>query len=220
MQKTWDKVDEYIAQKLVGQDAALDASLEAIHAAGLPQIAVSPPQGKLLMLYARMIGARRVLEVGTLGGYSTIYLARGMEKGGTLITLEFDPKHAGIARANIAAAQLKVTVDVRTGAASDALPKIAAAKEGPFDLVFIDADKANNPLYFDWAVKLSRPGSVIVVDNVVRDGEVANPANDSAGVIGTRRMFDAIASDSRVTATAIQTVGSKGYDGFLIALVN
>jgi len=219
MSRTWIAVDEYFADTLIGDDPALAAAAAASAAAGLPDIAVAPNQGKMLMLFARMVGAKRILEIGTLGGYSTIWLARGLAPGGRLITLEYDPARAAVARANIARAGFSGAVEVRCGAAADALPKIAAAKEGPFDLVFIDADKTNNPLYLDWAVKLARPGSVIVVDNVVRDGEVADAASKEPGVVGTRAMFEKIARVGRVDATAIQTVGVKGYDGFMVGVV-
>jgi predicted O-methyltransferase YrrM len=203
----------------VGADPALEAAASAAAAAGLPDIAVAPNQGKLLMLFARMVGAKRILEIGTLGGYSTIWLARGLGDGGKLITLENNPRHAEVARANLAFAGFSAVVDVRVGAGADLLPKIAAAKEGPFDLFFIDADKPNNPLYFDWAMKLARPGSVIVVDNVVRGGGVADAASKEPGVVGTRAMFEMVGKEPRVTATAIQTVGVKGYDGFMIGVV-
>ena len=214
-QETWDAVDGYYSGLLVGQDAGLDAALEASDTAGLPGIAVSATQGKLLNLLARMRGARRILEVGTLGGYSTIWLARALPADGQLITLEYDPKHAEVARANIARAGLADRVEVRLGAALDTLPSL----EGPFDLSFIDADKVNNPAYFRAALAMSRPGSVIVVDNVVRGGGVADPDSTDPSVRGTRELAELLASEPRVDATAVQTVGSKGYDGFAIALV-
>jgi predicted O-methyltransferase YrrM len=217
--KLWSEVDRYFAEALGASDPTLDAALAASEAAGLPPIAVSALQGKLLMLLARGIGARRILEVGTLGGYSTIWLARALPEDGRLVTLEYSRRHAEVACGNIARAGLSGIVEVRVGRALDALPKLAAEKAGPFDLIFIDADKPNNPDYFKWALKLSRPGSLIVVDNVVRDGDVANAKSRSADVLGVRRMNELIAAEPRVSATAIQTVGSKGYDGLLLALV-
>jgi predicted O-methyltransferase YrrM len=215
--ETWAAVDRYISGLLVSPDSALDAALEASAAAGLPQINVTPSQGKLLHVLARMQGARRILEIGTLGGYSAIWLARALPEGGRLITLEADPRHAEVAGANLARAGLAEIVDVRLGPALDTLPGLVA--EGPFDLFFIDADKPNNPAYFSWAVRLSRPGSVIIVDNVVRGGAVADTDNDDPRVQGSRRLFEVIAAEPRVTATTIQTVGAKGYDGLAIALV-
>ena len=200
---------------LLQPDAALDAAVEACDAAGLPDIAVAPNQGKLLWLLARMQGAKRILEIGTLGGYSTIWLARALPPGGTLVTLEYDPKHADVARENVARAGFADVVEVRTGRALDLLPGLS----GPFDFFFIDADKISNADYFRWALKLSRPGSVIVVDNVVRDGEVIDANSADHGVAGTRNLMQYLATERRVSATAIQTVGVKGYDGFLIALV-
>jgi predicted O-methyltransferase YrrM len=214
----WTAVDRYFTDLFVPADAALDAALAASTEAGLPPINVSPPQGKLLNLLARLHGARTVLEIGTLGGYSTIWLARALPEGGRVITLEFDPKHAEVARANLARAGVAGRVEVRVGAALDALPKIAAEGLGPFDLVFIDADKKNNPDYFTWALKLTRRGSVIIVDNVVRDGRVIDASTDT-DILGVRRCNAMMAAEPRVSATAIQTVGSKGYDGFALALV-
>jgi predicted O-methyltransferase YrrM len=214
-QELWDAVDGYYSGLLVGEDAALDAALEASDAAGLPQIAVSPNQGKLLNLIARTRGVRRILEVGTLGGYSTIWLARALPADGRLITLEYEPKHAEVARANLARAGLADRTEVRVGAALDTLPTL----KGPFDLVFIDADKPNNPGYLRWALRLTRPGSVIIVDNVVRGGRVADPDNTDPAVLGTRELADLLAAEPTVDATMIQTVGAKGYDGFAYALV-
>jgi predicted O-methyltransferase YrrM len=219
MQETWTQVDRYIQDRLLSPDPALDAALQTSARAKLPAINVSPPQGKFLMLLARTHGARRVLEIGTLGGYSTIWLAKALPKGGRLISLEYDPKHAEVARSNIANAGLDDRVEVRVGAALDTLPRIAAEGSGPFDLTFIDADKPNNPRYFEWALKLSRAGSLIVVDNVVREGAVVDPNASDAQVQGTRQLFEMVAATKNVSATAIQTVGSKGYDGFLLALV-
>ena len=218
-EELWTAVDNYITDLLVGPDAALDSALEASAAAGLPQIAVAPNQGKLLYLLALIRGARNILEIGTLGGYSTIWLARALPAGGALITLESDPKHAEVARSNIARAGLSKQVDVRVGLALDILPLLESEDRGPFDLIFIDADKANIPNYFTWAMKLSRPGSLIIVDNVVRDGAIIDAASEDASVVGVRRFNQLVAHDPHVTATTIQTVGTKGYDGFTIALV-
>ena len=216
-EKLWAAVDRYIDDVLVAPDEALDAALQASSKAGLPAIAVSPSQGKLLHLMAQTQGARRILEIGTLGGYSTIWLARALPADGRLITLEADPKHAEVARANIARAGLGDVVDLRLGRALETLPTLVG--EAPFDLIFIDADKPSNPDYFKWALKLSRRGSLIIVDNVIRDGEVAEASSRDPNVIGVRRMFDLMAAEKRVSATAIQTVGSKGHDGLAIALV-
>lgn len=217
--KTWTSVDDYLSGTLVGTDDALGSALDAARAAGLPSIAVSAPQGKLLHILARSIGAKRILEIGTLGGYSTIWLARALSPGGRLVTLEYEPRHAEVARKSIERAGLSKLVDIRIGAALDTLPKLAAENFGPVDLSFIDADKENNPDYFRWALKLSRPGSLIIIDNVIRDGEVADQKSRDPNILGVRRMNELIASEPRVTATAIQTVGAKGYDGFAIALV-
>jgi predicted O-methyltransferase YrrM len=226
-QAQWTAVDRYITDLLVSPDPALDEALAASAAAGLPPINVSPAQGKLLHLLARIQGARNILEIGTLGGYSTIWLARALpddgedddRRRGHLITLEADPKHAQVARANIARAGLGDVVEVRIGRALDTLPQLAAEDRGPFDLIFIDADKPSNPDYFAWALKLSRRGSAIVVDNVVRNGAVIDAASDDPSVQGVRRLNELIAAEPRVSATAIQTVDGKGYDGFAIALV-
>ncbi|MGC9955205.1 MAG: O-methyltransferase [Rhizomicrobium sp.] len=214
-QRQWNAVDRYFADLLIAPDAALDAARDASRVAGLPDIAVAPNQGKLLYLLARMLGAKRILEIGTLGGYSTIWLARALPPDGKLITLEYDPKHAEVARANIARAGLAEVVEVITGRALDTLPKLS----GPFDFFFIDADKISNADYFHWALKLSRCGSVIVVDNVVRDGEVVDAKSADPGVTGVRRLMDYIASEPRISATILQTVGVKGYDGLALALV-
>jgi predicted O-methyltransferase YrrM len=213
--KLWDDVDRYITDTLVRPDAALDAALKASDAAGLPAINVSPNHGKLLWTFARLVNARRILEVGTLGGYSTIWLARALAPGGRLVTLEAVEKHAAVARANLDRAGLAHCVEVRVGQALDALPTL----QGPFDLAFIDADKQNNAEYFRWALKLSRPGSLIIVDNVVRDGKVIDAGSRDASVQGVRKLNELIATEKRVSATAIQTVGAKGYDGFAVALV-
>ncbi len=217
-EELWTAVDRYFGDLLVAADPALDEALADSAAAGLPAINVSPVQGKLLHLLARAIGARNVLEIGTLGGYSTIWLARALPDGGRVISLEADPRHAEVARANIARAGLDDRVEVRLGMALDLLPELAERAE-PFDFVFIDADKPNNAAYFDWALKLSRAGTIIVVDNVVRGGEVIAAASDSPTVQGVHRFLERLAAEPRVSATAIQTVGGKGYDGFAIALV-
>lgn len=217
-QELWGAVDQYITDLLVPSDPALEAALEASAAAGLPAINVAPNQGKLLEILARLTGARAILEIGTLGGYSTIWLARALPADGRLITLEADPKHAEVARANIARAGLAASVEVRLGKALETLPAVAAEGHGPFDLVFIDADKPNNPDYFAWAMRLTRPGSLIIVDNVVRDGAVADPNSTDPSVQGVRRLNEIVAAEPRVSATAIQTVGSKGYDGLAIIL--
>ena len=213
--RVWSDVDRYITETLVQPDAALEDALTASDAAGLPQISVSPAHGKFLWLLARLVNARRILEIGTLGGYSTIWLARGLAKGGRLVSLEALEKHAAVARANIERAGLAKAVEVRVGQALDTLPGV----EGPVDLTFIDADKQSNAEYFRWALKLSRPGSLIVVDNVVRDGRVIDSASRDASVLGVRKLNQLLAQEKRVSATAIQTVGIKGYDGFAVALV-
>jgi predicted O-methyltransferase YrrM len=218
-QPTWTAVDTYFDELLIGSDAALDSAMQASSAAGLPAYAVSPSQGKLLFLLAQIQGARSILEVGTLGGYSTIWMARALPDGGKLVTLEFSPKHAEVARANIANAGLTQCVELRVGSALDTLPQLAAEGRSRFDLIFIDADKENNPAYFSWALKLSRPGTVIIVDNVVREGAVADGASADPVILGIRRFHEMLAAEPRATATAIQTVGSKGYDGFTLIRV-
>jgi predicted O-methyltransferase YrrM len=215
----WEAVDRYFGDLLLAKDAALEAALAESEAAGLPEIAVAPNQGALLNLLARAIGARQILEIGTLGGYSTVWLARALPAGGRLISLEVRLKHAEVARRNIDNAGLSGVVDVRVGRALDLLPGIAAAGEGPFDLVFVDADKPSNPDYFDWAVRLARKGSLIVIDNVVRGGAVADGDSFDPNVKGVRSLAERMAADKRVSATVIQTVGVKGYDGLAIALV-
>jgi predicted O-methyltransferase YrrM len=215
----WTAVDKYICDQLVHSDSVLEEVLDVSNAAGLPPIAVTPNLGKLLYLFARIQGARQILEIGTLAGYSTIWLARALPPGGRLISLEADPKHAEIARNNIARAGLAEVVEIRLGSALETLPQLAAEGLGPFDLIFVDAEKQDNPEYFAWSLKLSRPGSVLVFDNVVRDGAVIDPANTTPSVQGIRRFNELVAAEPRVSATAIQTVGSKGYDGFAIALV-
>jgi predicted O-methyltransferase YrrM len=214
-QELWSQVDAYLAERLVPSDPALDAALAASKKAGLPEIAGAPNQGKFLNLVATIAGARSILEIGTLAGYSTIWLARALPAGGRLITLEVDPKHAEVARGNIEAAGLGDAVEVRVGPAIETLTSV----EGPFDLVFIDADKPNIPQYFSAALELSHPGSVIIVDNVIRGGAVADAASKDASVLGVRRLNELIAAEPRVDATALQTVGSKGYDGLTLALV-
>ena len=219
-ERRWSEVDSYFAETLIGSDAALDDALAANSAAGLPSIDVSAPQGKLIHLMARMMGARKALEIGTLGGYSTIWLASALPDDGRLITLEWSARHAEVARRNVAHAGLGGKVEIRTGAALETLPKIEAEGLGPFDFVFIDADKENNAAYLEWALRLSRPGTAIVVDNVVRDGEVADARSADSDVVGVRRMFEMIAREPRLSATAIQTVGAKCWDGFALAIVN
>ena len=215
----WTTVDRYIVDHFLPADDALERAQATSAKAALPDIAVSPNHGKLLYLLAKILGAKRILEIGTLGGYSTIWLARALAPGGSLITLEFDPKHADVARANIGHAGLGRVVQVRVGAALDVLPLLEAEGRGPFDLIFIDADKVNTAPYFTWALKLSRPGSLIIVDNVVRDGAVADAASTDTSVQGMRRFYEAIQAEPRVDATAIQTVGIKGYDGMAILRV-
>ncbi len=219
MQEQWTAVDRYLQALLIPPDPALDAVLETSRAAGLPAINVSPLEGKLLHVLARVRQARAILEIGTLGGYSTIWLARALPADGRLITLEANTRHAEVARGNIARAGLADIVDVRVGRALETLPEIARENRGPFDLVFIDADKESTFDYFEWALKLSRAGSVIVVDNVVRNGAVADPDNDDPRVKAVRRFNELLAGDTRVSATVVQTVGSKGYDGFALACV-
>jgi predicted O-methyltransferase YrrM len=217
--RVWKAVDNYFNDLLLSPDPALSAALRASAAAGLPQINVSPSQGKLLQLLAQVQGARSILEIGTLGGYSTIWLARALPRDGRLISLEADPKHVEVARANIARAGLADMVEVRVGRALDTLPQLVAENRGPFDLIFIDADKPGYSDYLGWALKLSRRGSLIIADNLVRSGEVIDSASEEPGVQGVRRFIDLLAAEPRVSATVIQTVGSKGYDGFAMALV-
>jgi len=218
-QATWTRVDEYFDAALGPPDPILRAALDASDAAGLPPIHVSPQQGRFLELIARAIGARRILEVGTLAGYSTICLARALPPGaGRLVTLEIDPLHARVAAANIARAGLSAAVDIRVGPALVSLERLDAERAEPFDLVFIDADKPSNPAYFQWATRLARPGAVVIVDNVVRGGAVADPESTDPGVLGVRALARAVA-DHGGAASAMQTVGAKGYDGFLMAVV-
>ena len=219
MKNHWSAVDRYLADLLVGPDDALDATLAASDDAGLPDIAVAANVGKLLHLMARAMGARRILEIGTLGGYSTIWLARALPEDGRLITLDFNPKHVRVAGENIARAGLARVVEQREGPASDSLSQLVAAGEAPFDFIFIDADKEAYTDYLEWSLKLSRPGTLIVADNVVRSGQVSDAASTDALVQGVRRFLDRLAAEPRVSATAIQTVGVKGHDGLAIALV-
>ncbi|MEV4144257.1 O-methyltransferase [Amycolatopsis sp. NPDC049691] len=214
--KTWAEVDDYLTEALLPADPVLDAALADSAAAGLPRIAVAPNQGKLLNLLARLAGARSILEIGTLGGYSTIWLARALPSGGKLVTCEYEPRHAEVARANLARAGFgEDVVDIRVGAALDTLPTLT----GPFDFVFIDADKSNLANYVRASLELARPGTTIVVDNVVRQGAVADAASTDPNVLGAREMFDVLAAEPRLDATAVQTVGAKGHDGFVLALV-
>jgi predicted O-methyltransferase YrrM len=216
-EETWSAVDDYLVNLLLPPDSALEATLKACSDADLPNIQVSPTQGKFLHLLAKIRGAKNILEIGTLGGYSTIWLARALPADGKLITLEYAPKHADCAKTNIKRAGLEKCVEVIVGPAIESLPKIES--RGPFDLIFIDADKPSTPDYFKWALKLSKPGSVIVVDNVIRKGAVADPRTNDENVRGIRRFNDLLEKETRVDATALQTVGSKGYDGFAIAVV-
>ena len=218
-QERWTAVDQYINEMLVPSDPILEAAIRASADAGLPSIQVSPPQGKLLYLLARSINARSILEIGTLGGYSSIWMARALAPGGHLLTLEADSKHAEVARANFARAGLSESIELRLGPALKTLPQVAGEGRGPFDLIFIDANKSTMAEYFDWALKLSRRGSIIIADNVIRDGAVAEPANPDPDIQGVRRFNERVAAERRVSATAIQTVGSKGYDGFALVLV-
>ena len=219
MTTLWNRVDAYFDAALTGDDPALEAAARASATAGLPPIAVAANQGKLLMLLARMMGARRILEIGTLGAYSTLWLARALPAGGTVVTLEADPAHAAVARANIAAAGLEAVIELREGPALDTLPRLEAEGRGPFDLFFIDADKINNRHYLDWALRLGRPGGAIVFDNVVRGGQVLDPDAEDK-VQGIRLLTETLARTPGVSATAIQTVGTKGHDGFILALID
>jgi predicted O-methyltransferase YrrM len=218
-QDTWTAVDEYVTGLLVPPDQARDAAVRAGEEAGLPQIQVSPPQGKLLYLLAKTVGARSILEFGTLAGYSTIWLARALPTDGRLITLEANPEYAEVAAASIGAAGLDEVVEVRVGPALDQLPQLDADGAGPFDLIFIDADKVHTPDYFAWALEHSRPGSLIVADNVIRDGRLADLSDDEPAIVAQRRFHEQLAAESRVEATTIQVVGAKGYDGFSLIRV-
>lgn len=218
--KTWASVDDYIVDALFEADPALDAVLAANNDQGLPAIDVSPAQGKLLSLLARMQGANKVLEIGTLGGYSTIWIARALPMDGKVVTLELDTHHASVARSNFERAGVSDRVELRVGPALQSLAALGAENAGPFDFIFIDADKPNNPHYLSWAMRLSRPGTVIVCDNVIRDGAVVNEDGGDANVEGARAAFSFIGSNKRLEGTAIQAVGAKGYDGFAIAIVD
>jgi predicted O-methyltransferase YrrM len=221
-QEMWSAVDGYVDEKLIGEDPALDHALSASIVAGLPPIALTPAQGKLLHLLARIHGARSILELGTLGGYSTIWLARALPDDGRLITLELNPRYAEVAAANVERAGLAGLIKIEVGPALNSLRALLAASAGPFDLVFIDADKESTPEYFQLALELVRPGGVIVTDNVVRDGALADPTTQDPRALGMRRFHELLAAGvdgHRFTATTIQTVGAKGYDGFTLALV-
>ena len=216
----WDQVDAYLTGTFVPRDEAFAAALADSEKAGLPTIQVSPPQGRLLELLARALRARQILEIGTLGGYSTLWLARGLAPGGRIVTLEVDPKHADVARRNFERAGRAGAIELRLGAALETLPRMVEERAGPFDLVFVDADKPSLPDYFSWSLKLSRPGTLIVIDNVVREGDVVDATSADASVQGVRRMNERIAAEPRVTATTLQTVGGKGYDGLAFVLVD
>lgn len=215
----WSAVDDYIVDKLIGEDGALEAALANNRRAGLPPIDVSLAQGKMLQLLARGAGAKRILEIGTLGGYSSICLARALDEDGVLVTLELEPKFAAVARANLDHAGVGHRVDIRIGPACDTLAEMCSEGEAAFEFVFIDADKNNYAAYLDYAIQLSRPGTMLVFDNVVREGEVINPRSSDPKVVGTRALYDALHDNPKIDATAIQTVGSKKWDGFLLALV-
>jgi predicted O-methyltransferase YrrM len=219
MQDVWTQVDNYFGDLLAPADEKLEAAIAANQRAGLPAIDVSRLQGKFLHLLARISGARRILEIGTLGGYSTIWMARALPEGGRIVTLELNPHHAEIARANLLNAGLLDRVDLRVGRAINLLPALENSADAPFDLIFIDADKPSNPTYLQWALKLSRPGTAIVCDNVVREGKVTQAESAEPDVQGTRRFTELVAAEPRLSATVLQTVGVKGYDGFALAVV-
>jgi len=218
-EEMWTAVDKYFTSRFVGADPALDAALAANAAAELPAIDVSANQGKFLHLLARMQQARHILEIGTLGGYSTIWLARALPADGRLITMEFEPRHAAVAQSNINRAGLAERVEIRVGAALGSLAQLATENPEPFDMIFIDADKDNYPNYLPWALKFSRPGTLILADNVVRDGAILDPSHHDPRVQGTRQFLELLAAEPRLATTALQTVGSKGYDGFAMAVV-
>jgi predicted O-methyltransferase YrrM len=217
--ETWTAVDEYFKEKLIGIDDALDAALTNSEMSGLPAINVAPNQGKFLSMLAQIQCAKSILEIGTLGGYSTIWLTWGLADGGQLVSLEYDKNHADVAQQNIEHAGLADRVEIMQGAALDTLPSLISDSRAPFDIVFIDADKQNNPAYVNWAMKLTRPGSIIIVDNVVRNGTIAEAESNDPDVQGARALFDLIENEPKLDATALQTVGIKGYDGLVIALV-
>lgn len=218
-QEIWTSVDQYFGDLLIREDAALQAAVETSAAAGLRPIQVSPAQGKFLHVLASAIGARNILEIGTLGGYSTIWLARALPEGGRVITLEINPKHAEIASSNFARAGVTGKVELRLGGALDTLPQLAEERRGPFDLIFIDADRPNMLAYFDWSLKLARRGSIIVADNVVRQGGILNASSDDGDIQGVRRFAEMASKEKRVSGAVLQTVGKKGYDGFALLLV-
>jgi predicted O-methyltransferase YrrM len=218
-QTTWTAVDDFISDTLIGSDPVQEETLRSNAAEELPAIDVAPNQGKLLYLLAKICGAKRILEIGTLGGYSTIWLARALPPDGRLVTLEFSDKHAAVAKANIARAGFAERVEIRIGPALESLVELAGEGEEAFDLIFLDADKPNNPNYLDWALRFSRPGTVILGDNVVREGEIADPSSTDDRVVGSRQLLEKMGTDPRLEATAIQTVGSKGYDGFALGVV-
>ncbi|MEK4876852.1 MULTISPECIES: O-methyltransferase [Paenibacillus] len=217
---TWDKVDQYITERLIPQDSVLEEVLVTNQQAGLPPFDVSPSQGKFLNLLVQMKGARRILEIGTLGGYSTIWMARALPSDGQIVTLELDPIHAQVAKANLSLAEVDHLVELRVGDALEQLSQMKQEGGEPFDFIFIDADKPNNPNYLKWALQFSQPGTVILGDNVIREGEVINENSEDARVVGVREFYDLLAEEPRISATAIQTVGSKGYDGFVLGIVN
>lgn len=218
-QETWTAVDEYFRGLVIREDSTLQAAVKASAAAGLPAIEVSSAQGKLLHILARSIGARHILEIGTLGGYSTIWLARALPEDGRVLTLEMNPKHAEIALRNFARAGVADKIELRLGTALETLPQLAAEGRGPFDLIFIDANKSNMPEYFEWSLKLARVGSIIFADNVVRSGGVLDADSDDANIQGVRRFIEMLGREKRVTSTVMQAVGPKGYDGFALILV-
>ncbi|MCS7464959.1 O-methyltransferase [Paenibacillus doosanensis] len=219
-EKIWEQVDHYITDRLIPHDPVLEQALISNQQADLPAYDVTPNQGKLLQLFVRMQGAKRILEIGTLGGYSTIWMAGALPADGRVVSLELNPHHAEVARANLAFAGLEDRVELRVGDALESLDRLYAEGEAPFDLIFIDADKPSNPSYLQWALRFSRPGTVIVGDNVIRDGEVIDKHSTDPRIQGVRTFFDMLADEPRISATAIQTVGSKGYDGFMIGIVN
>lgn len=218
-QPLWTAIDRYLGDLLAPSDEKLDSAIEANRKARLPAIDVSPLLGKFLHILVQMTKAKRVLEIGTLGGYSTIWMARALPRGGRIISLEFSLRHAEIARANLRRAGLLKRVDIRVGPALESLPKLKASGAGPFDFIFIDADKENNPHYLQWALKLSRRGTVIVIDNVARHGSVIQAKSSEPDIVGTRRCLEMMAAEPRLSAVALQTVGVKGLDGFALALV-